>query len=516
MYEPTPHDSVEDKVDRPLSFRLRSGVTCRLDSHSKPQLVLDFPLRSVAVHHCWRPLLERMATGDFVSLKELAVSVPGIPPEKTEAFLEQLVRKAYCDRKGITALPGYPSVTIVIPVRNRREDLAVCLDSLAKLRYPADKIEIIVVDDASSDDSLQVARRYPVKTVALKIHKQVSYCRNLAARQARGELLAFIDSDCTADPLWLKELVPTFCDPAVGAVGGMVDSYFQEKGLDRYEKVKSSLQVSTWFKRSNEKEQFFYVPSCNLLIRRNLFLELGGFREDLHVGEDVDLCRRLQNHGEDLEYRPVGTVYHKHRNRLLPFCRRRFQYGTSESTLQQMHPDRIKRFLLPLPELLFWVLAVASAWLSSIPLLFVAAAILLLQTCRKYVYVRKRNIPIGYAAIAGAVIRSSLSLFYHVCSFVSRYYLVMCAVLGLFTPWLIAGVLCMHGFSGMVEYRIRRPRLNPLLFLTFYSLEQISYQLGVWWGCLRQAYFKPLIPRPVLTACPRINLSRRGLLGRMV
>ncbi len=500
---PAASSSEEDLVEQSVSYRLRNNVRCWFRPGAKPLLVLDFPLRAVAVQRCWRPLLERMAFGDSVSLDELASLVAHIPSGNTEMFLERLVRKAFCDRKGITVLDEYPAISIIIPVRNRQEDLAACLDSLKKLDYPPEKTEIIVVDDASSDDSPLVSQRFPVKLIQLKTHKQVSYCRNLAAQQATGEILAFIDSDCVADPLWLKELIPVFRDPEVGAVGGMVDSYFQDRGLDRYEKVKSSLQVSTWFKRSGHEERFFYVPSCNLLIRRELFLDLGGFREGLHVGEDVDLCWRLQNHGKDLEYRPVGKVYHKHRNSVWPFCRRRFQYGTSEPTLQQLHPDRIKQVLLPLPDALFWVLLTASACLSSIPLLFVAVAVLLCQMCRRYAYVRTSNIPVHGRLILSAALRSNLSLFYHICLFASRYYLFLFLVLWPFLPWLSAAGLCMHLVAGMVQYRIKTPQLTALSFLMFFSLEQLSYQLGVWWGCLRRAYFRPLMPRPVFSKSPK-------------
>lgn len=503
----TPRESAEDVVGQPVAYRLRRGAGCRLRSDGKPLLILNYPLRAVAVQRCWRPLLERMASGDFVSLEDLAVSVPDMPVETTEIFLEHLVRKAFCDRKGTKVLPRYPYVSIIIPVRNRQEDLADCLASLTSLLYPAEKTEIIVVDDASSDDSLQVAARFPVKTISLKTHKQVSYCRNLAVQGAKGEILAFIDSDCVADPLWLQELIPVFGDPDVGAVGGMVDSYFEDKRLDRYEKVKSSLQVATWFKRSDETERFFYVPSCNLLIRRNLFLNLGGFREDLHVGEDVDLCWRLQNHGEALEYRPVGMVYHKHRNSLWPFCRRRFQYGTSEPVLQQLHPDRSKQLLLPLPEFLFCGLTAASALLSSVPLLLAAVATFSLSVSRRYERLRKGDVPLRLVDVAAAVIRSSLSLVYHVCLFVSRYYLVFCAVLCPFAPLLTVGALCMHVFSGIVQYRVKNPLLNPLSFLSLFSLEQVSYQLGVWWGCFRRAYFKPVWPRVVFKGLPKLYHS---------
>jgi len=64
------------------------------------------------------------------------------------------------------------------------------------------------VDDASNDQTPDVVSRFAVRLLRLERHRQASYCRNHAARQARGDLLAFIDSDCLADSAWLQELVP--------------------------------------------------------------------------------------------------------------------------------------------------------------------------------------------------------------------------------------------------------------------------------------------------------------------
>lgn len=506
MNAPTSMAPVAASDGQAAAYRLRKGVRCCLHPGSKPMLILDFPLRAIALQPCWQPLLEHMTSTDFVSVQALSAWVPEMLRNKTEIFLEQLVRKALCECRCAPALPSYPMVSVIIPVRNREKDLAHCLRSLSNLRYPAHRLEIIVVDDASSDGSLRVAAQFPVRTLAVKDRRQAAGCRNLAARQAKGEILAFIDSDCAADPSWLHDLLPAFRDPAVGAVGGRVDAYFEEKGLDRYEKVKSSLQVSTWHKRSSEKERHFYVPSCNLLIRRELFRELGGFREDLHVGEDVDLCWRLQRIGKAVEYKPVGKVYHKHRNHVWPFCRRRFQYGTSEPVLQQLHPDRTKQFLLPLPEFLFWGFLAASACFSCLPLLGLAVAALIFQICRRSLGADNNGIPIRRMAIAGAVIRTSLALFYHLCLFVSRYYLVACVLLWPLSPRLGAGALAMHVLAGIVQFHIRRPRLSPLSFLAFFSLDQAAYQLGVWWGCCRQRFFKPLVPRPVFSLTVRMVL----------
>ena len=336
--------------------------------------MLLFPLRAVFVHDFWHPVLACLGHEDdhdtdaWVPLERIAEAVPQIPPDQIERFLDTLIQKGYVAQDGFARLDDAdcPAVSVIIPVRNRPAEITACLASLARLDYPAEKLEIIVADDASEDDTPEAVARFPeVRLLRMQQHRQASFCRNRAAEAARGDILAFIDSDCLADATWLRELVPAFRDPALGALGGWVDAASEENGLDRYEKVKSALNIGSWFKRSEPAERFFYVPTCNFLVRRTDFLSLGGFREDLHVGEDVDFCWRLQDAGHVLEYRPMGKVSHRHRNRLAAFCARRFDYGTSEPVLQQIHAGRVKTLYMPWPESLFWLFLLLSVVLKT-------------------------------------------------------------------------------------------------------------------------------------------------------
>jgi hypothetical protein len=94
-----------------------------------------------------------------------------------------------------------------------------------------------------------------------------------------------------------------------------------------------------------------------------------------------------------------------------------------------------------------------------------------------------------------------LALFYHCCDFVSRYYLIgSIAVFPLLS--LAAAIIAgMHLIAGLVQYFVKKPRLNPISFLFYFSMEQMSYQLGVWWGCFRKLAFNPVNPR-VTTKVP--------------
>lgn len=477
-----------------LFFALRKGVNYQRTERGAV-LTLDYPLKVIRLDPAWNAVFDRLAANERFSLQSLPDRVGLGDSAKLERFLNGLVRKGFLERSGVERMAWFPFVSVIIPVRNREKMIAECLRSLEGLDYPPDRLEIIVADDASTDNTPEIVSGFDVKLISLSARKQASFCRNTAAGEASGDILAFIDSDCLADPLWLKELMPAFRDSAVGAVGGIVEAPLGLQGFDRYERVRSPLKVSSWYRRSGRDDRLFYLPSCSLLVRRDLFMQVGGFRKDLHVGEDVDLCWRLQDHGSEVEYRPAGKIYHKHRNRLRPFCARRFQYGTSEPMLQDLHPKRAKNFLIPPGAFLFWCATFLSAGLRFLPLAAVGVGLLFGESWRKFRTIRKTGIPASFETVGSAVFRSYLGFFYHCCAFISRYYLVW-ALLFLplfFLPSLL--LLGMHLLTGTVEYRVKKPDLAFPAFLFYFTLDQVSYQTGVWWGCARHLNFCAVIPR---------------------
>ena len=479
-----------------LAYRLRKNVSVHATGETL-HLVLSYPLKSIRIHSHWRILLKQLSDDEFSPFDTIRSKTESRNPQELEFFLNDLVCKGFLERRGVSALSDHLFVSVIIPVRNRPDDIDVCLQSLKELDYPDDKLEIIVVDDASTDQTPDVVCRYPVRLIGLKQHKQASYCRNLAARHARGDILAFIDSDCLAGSAWLRELVPAFKDAHLGACGGVVDNYFNENGLDRYEKVKSSLNVSSWFRRSQKDDPFFYLPACNLLARRPLFLELGGFNEELVVGEDVDFCWRIRKRGYQIEYRPQGRVYHKHRNRVFSFCRRRFEYGTSEPLLNKLHPEKIKEICFPLLTSLFWAGIILSMIPGYRPLLVVSAAAVIADAIKKLLKIRRSGIPIKVSSMLISVLRSYLAFFHHIAAFVSRYYLLPALIILPIAPSVSTVFLMLHLLAGTVDYVIKKPRLNWVSFLFYFSLEQLSYQAGVWWGCFKNICFRPINPKIV-------------------
>ncbi len=477
-----------------LAYRLPLNVSF-YERNGSLQLVKDYPLKVISLHLFWKVVLEHLrGRRPFVPLTEIVSRVTDIETDQVEFFLNDLSRKGFLEQEGVPVPAEYPFVSIIIPVRNRPAQVEECLRSLLELEYPPEKMEIIVVDDASTDRTPQAVAAFPVELITLEKNSQASFCRNLAAKKAQGDILAFIDSDCLADSLWLRELVPAFKDPSLSALGGVVDSYYLDSSLDRYEQVKSSLIIGQRSRRSSANENFFYVPSCNLLVRSDVFTALHGFKEEMFVGEDVDFCWRLQDAGHHVEFRPLGRIYHKHRNALKAFSSRRFDYGTSEPMLQQRHPKRYKQMFFPPGASIFWTMIALAIICHSFFFLIIAAVTMVVDAFHKFTGIRRRGIYLGFDKLLIAVGRTYFAFFYHCCVFISRYYLVFSIPAVFLAPMVFAIIMSMHLLVGLTEYLIKKPRLNPFSFLFYFTLEQLSYQLGVWWYCLKSSSYGSVNP----------------------
>jgi mycofactocin system glycosyltransferase len=383
-----------------------------------------------------------------------------------------------------------PFVSIIIPVMDRADELARCLDSIAKLDYPKEKLEVIVVDDGSKDNSKEVAASSGAVVLdSGGTGTGPAAARNCGSKAARGELLAFIDSDCIASPQWLMELIGLFEDPEVAAAGGLVDGMHTSSYLDRYELVMSSLTLGNRERSGQKGEDTFYLPSCNMLVRSSAFRSSAGFDPEMHVGEDVDLSWRLRDSGHRIIYMPKGKVGHEHRNAFFPFLKRRFQYGTSEAMLQVLHPVRHKKMIVPPVLAVSLIITIFSLiYLSSIA----AGTALFLMAADAYLYRRRLarlGLELNWGTIFLARMRALGSLAYYIGFHLIRYYLTPLTIASLIFPYFGIAVLLVLLGVCLMDYIVRSPKLFFPVFLFYYTAEQFAYGAGVFWGCLRLKRF---------------------------
>ncbi|WP_298273378.1 mycofactocin biosynthesis glycosyltransferase MftF [Geobacter sp.] len=461
-----------------MNYRLAQHVEL-VERGGEQFLVAKAPLCVVRLNASLMKLVRRA--------REVAIS-PVTPAEA--AVLEQLAAKGFMERlRSGEEQKELPAVSIVIPVKDRAEELGRCLASLDGLTYPRELLQVIVVDDGSSDGSAAVARGYGAQVVPSGgTGRGPAAARNVGASAARGDILAFIDSDCTASKEWLAELVPAFAEPRTAAVGGLVDGMCTESAVDRYEAVMSSLSLGSRERSGSGGDDTFYLPSCNLLVRRSAFRSADGFDDAMHVGEDVDLTWRLRDEGWTIAYLPAGRVYHEHRSTLRSFMSRRFDYGTSEGMLQILHPHRRKRMVIP-PLLALLLALCALAPFTGWWTLPAAAGILVADATAVRFRLARRNLPMGLGALLCGRLRALGSLVYYLCYHLVRYYSIPLVAVALLVPhfWLLplGALLC----AAKVDHAVKKPQLSFAPFALIYFLEQVAYGAGAFWGCLSRRCF---------------------------
>jgi GT2 family glycosyltransferase len=232
-----------------------------------------------------------------------------------------------------------PSATVVVAAYNAASTIGDCLDSLAALRYPRELLEIIAVDNMSTDATRAEIHRRGGVVLVQEATRGAAAARNAGIRRARGAVVAFTDADCTVDPDWLSELVGPLADPQVGIVGGRNLARRGANPAERFGEIIHEHYAAIHVWRPP------YVISMNWASRRSVLLEAGLFDERFLRGQDVDLSYRIGRAGYRLAYQPTAIVYHRNERTLLGLAREGWQHGFHSVELRRVHADYIAECL---------------------------------------------------------------------------------------------------------------------------------------------------------------------------
>jgi glycosyltransferase involved in cell wall biosynthesis len=222
-----------------------------------------------------------------------------------------------------------PFFSIVIPTYNRPDQLSVCLHACARLDYPLDRFEVIVVDDGGTTPLDEVVAQFH-SVLMLKLLRQVNSgpgaARNRGASEARGEIVAFTDDDCSPAPKWLRALAAYFVTSPDCAVGGRTLNALTH---NLYSTASQHLisYLFSYYNAVPHAARFF--PSNNLAFPTRSFRAIGGFDMTYRwaAAEDRDLCDRWLHDGHRMIYAADAVVYHAHALTLRTFLYQHFRYG---------------------------------------------------------------------------------------------------------------------------------------------------------------------------------------------
>jgi len=214
-------------------------------------------------------------------------------------------------------------ISVVIPAYNEEKYIEKCLSTLLESDYPKDEYEIIVIDNGSTDRSVEIARKYTGNVFILP-NENVGAVRNLGAANAHGEILAFLDSDCLIGNSWLKDGAKLIKHDQSSVFGGNLFLRENPTWLEKYWILQNPL--------TNNLQQDL-LGSC-VFIQKKHFFAAGGFNTKMTSGEDSDFTRKIRGINLKIKINPtIGVVHLGYPTTITDFTTR--QIWHSENYLQQ-------------------------------------------------------------------------------------------------------------------------------------------------------------------------------------
>jgi cellulose synthase/poly-beta-1,6-N-acetylglucosamine synthase-like glycosyltransferase len=271
-------------------------------------------------------------------------------------------------------------VSIIIPTKNNGDMLEKCLSSIKNLDYPKDKHEVIIVDGHSTDDTVDIAKKYGCK-VLYENKGTIGGARNIGVENSDGEYIVFTDSDCVVDKNWLENLLEEFKDEKIASVGG--PNITPE---DDTEFAKCAGDVLTFLSNpgsrygfnANEVREIYHNPTCNSAYRKSIFQEVGGFNPRLITCDDEELDYRITERGYKILFTPHARVLHYRRPTWKRFYRQAYKYAVGRMQAIKLH-WRMGRWYHYTPLALILAIAVLFALFFLNPI-FPLIAFLILVT----------------------------------------------------------------------------------------------------------------------------------------
>jgi GT2 family glycosyltransferase len=230
---------------------------------------------------------------------------------------------------------AWPTVSVVVCAYNAGATLDECLRHTCALDYPG--LEIVVVDDGSTDETAAIVGRHPQARLVPTAHAGLSAARNAGLHATSGDLIAYLDADAYPTRDWPYYLALAFDGPNVAGAGG--PNLGPPSDAPGAQLVDRAPGGPVHVLLADDRAE--HVPGCNMAFWREALLALGGFDTVFETaGDDVDVCWRLLNRGWEIGFHPAAVVWHHRRASARAYLRQQRAYGRSEALVEARHPER--------------------------------------------------------------------------------------------------------------------------------------------------------------------------------
>ena len=229
-------------------------------------------------------------------------------------------------------MDNFPLVSVIIPTKNSERTIKTCLQSIESQSYP--KIEIIIVDQESEDNTLEICKQFKVKIInvpASEVYTPPTKSRNRGAQESKGKYLVHVDSDMELTTTVIKEAVELCENNNYGAI------VIHDVDI-----------VNGFWGKCKALERKCYVGDKEIegarFVKKQIFDQIGGYDENINAGEDWDIHERYK------QLNQIGSIeslikHHQRKVKLIKQIRKKYNYAKSFSAYIKKHPRLAKNQL---------------------------------------------------------------------------------------------------------------------------------------------------------------------------
>jgi len=228
-----------------------------------------------------------------------------------------------------------PLASVIVPAYNAAATIGDTLEALLGQDYPTDRLEIIAVDNRSTDATAAVMSRFPVRVVGERLVQSSYAARNTGLRAARGAVLLFTDADCVPAREWARTLVAALADDDAGGAAGRIEAAPGTTLVERFQTDVHVLEAESAFTRP----ALPFAQTANAAYRRTVFERVGLFDPTLVSGGDLDFAWRMQRAGWGLAFAPGAVVRHRHRRTFRGLVKLFAKNGHGAALLGERYPS---------------------------------------------------------------------------------------------------------------------------------------------------------------------------------
>jgi len=233
-------------------------------------------------------------------------------------------------------MQSLPSVRVVVPVLNGAATIGDMLRALTACSPRPPQLEIIVVDNGSTDATPEIVSRYDGVTLLTEPRRGAAAARNTGLRHATGEVILHCDADTLPTRRWIVELASCFSDPTVNLAAGRTLNFPPTTPAERY---LAGFQLYDAEANIN-RPVLPFAASMNMAVSRSAALAIGGWNEEMMTSEDVDFCTRLlARYPAPIRYAPGAVLFHRNRSSDAALKRQAWSYGEGVADTYRRYPN---------------------------------------------------------------------------------------------------------------------------------------------------------------------------------